>query len=113
LESAHGDAAVGDLYAFTPQFANLSFVGIGPFWEGDLAVATDNPKPGDTVTGGQLAQGSTYVPGLAPQAGHGGYLAITGHLAGWDSGDDLPDLLVLCWFGHVFRRLVLCRITLC
>jgi hypothetical protein len=100
LKSAHGNSAVGDLYALTPQSANLSFVGIGAFWEGNLAVATDNPKPGDTVTGGQLAQGSAYVSSLAPQAGHGGYLAVAGHLAGRDCGDDLPDFLVLCWFGH-------------
>jgi len=96
------DAAVGDLYPLTFQSANLSFVGIRAFGEGDLAVTADDTEPGDTVAGGQLAQGPTYVSGLSAQAGHGCHLAVAGDAAGRDGGDDLPDFLILGWFGHLF-----------
>jgi hypothetical protein len=44
-------------HPFQPQFLGLKLAGFCAVRKSDLAVAADNPVPGNAVAGGQFAQG--------------------------------------------------------
>jgi len=79
-----------------------------------LALCVDHPVPRDTAALGELTQSVSHASGSARQAGVPGDVAVGGHFAAGNQGDDLPDTLIEsgfvvihCSFRQIVRKSIL------